>query len=161
MIDGTNVSSLEPPAWLVHLHSHLESHVRAEHEVLAKYLMTAQQTESKAFRYLVNLLIEDETRHHRIFSELVDSLNTAIDYGKVPIIPYVDFDRATSAPVIDGTKQLIAIEEDDARELKRLQHELQAVRDTTLWSLLVELMQKDTQKHVAILRFVEKHARVS
>ena len=46
----------------------------------------------------------------------------------------------------------------DARELKRLQRELRDVKDTTLWSLLVDLMQRDTQKHIAILRFVRKHA---
>jgi hypothetical protein len=33
------------------------------------------------------------------------------------------------------------------------------VKDSSLWSLLVELMQRDTQKHIAILRFVTKHAR--
>jgi hypothetical protein len=27
-----------------------------------------------------------------------------------------------------------------------------------LWSVLVELMERDTQKHIAILRFVRKHA---
>ena len=28
---------------------------------------------------------------------------------------------------------------------------------TTLWGLLVELMQRDTDKHIAVLTFVKKH----
>lgn len=160
-VDKTNESSFEPPVWQRHLLSHLTSHVQTEHGLLERYSATAQQTESKAFRYLVNLLIEDETRHHRIFQELVDSLKTATPYGKNPSIPYVDFYRADRAPVLDGAEQLLAIEEEDARELKQLQHELRAVKDATLWSLLVDLMQRDTQKHIAILRFVQKHARTS
>jgi rubrerythrin len=159
MVDKPKASRFEPPDWLFHLLSHLESHVRTEHGLLETYSMTAQQTESKAFRYLVNLLIEDETRHHRLFSELVDSLKTATTYGKDPTIPYLDFDRADHALVLDGTEELLTIEEEDVRELKQLQQELRAVKDTTLWSLLVELMQRDTQKHIAILRFVQNHAR--
>jgi hypothetical protein len=39
-----------------------------------------------------------------------------------------------------------------------LEHDLKDVKDTSLWELLVELMQHDTEKHLAILRFVQKHA---
>ncbi len=52
-------------------------------------------------------------------------------------------------------------EQKDARELKRLQRELRMVKDTSLWGLLVDLMQRDTRKHIAILRFVRNHARPS
>jgi hypothetical protein len=161
MVDKTTASGFEPPDWQRRLRSHLTGHVETEHGLVERYSVTAEQTESKAFRYLVKLLIEDETRHHRIFKELVDSLETATPYGKDPIVPYVDFDRADRALVLDGAEQLLAIEEEDARELRQLQHELRAVKDATLWSLLADLMQRDTQKHIAILRFVRGHARKS
>jgi hypothetical protein len=48
-------------------------------------------------------------------------------------------------------------EEQDRRELKRLRRQLRDVKDTTLWDLLVELMERDTERHIAILRFVSKH----
>jgi hypothetical protein len=57
------------------------------------------------------------------------------------------------------TDQLLKSERQDARELKRLRRKLRSVRHTTLWDLLVDLMERDTQKHIAILRFAQKHAK--
>jgi rubrerythrin len=134
--------------------------VEAERGLLEAYSAVAEQSSSKAFSYLVELLIDDEIRHHRLFTELAKSLKTQAELsGADPIIPHLDFVRTDRAGVLDATKQLIASEEQDAQELKRLQRELRDVKDSTLWSLLVDLMQRDTQKHIAILRFVRKHAR--
>jgi rubrerythrin len=150
------------------LYAHLTSHVEAERGLLEEYKAAAEHSPSKALRYLINLLMEDEIRHHRIFTELAESVR-AREIQNVeghwsdgnPVVPHSDFDqldRTNQAAVIDITEQLLQKEHEDARELKRLQRELRDVKDTTLWSLLVELMQRDTQKHIAILRFAKKHA---
>jgi hypothetical protein len=145
--------------WERDLWTHLTSHVETERVLLEEYSAVAERSPSKAFRYLVKLLIEDEIRHHRLFTELAKSLRTEAELRREdPVIPYMDFVHADRAAVLDATKQLITNEQQDARELKRLQHELREVKDTTLWSLLVDLMQRDTQKHIAILRFVRKHS---
>jgi hypothetical protein len=159
----TDVTAKPPrgaSSWELDLWTHLTSHVEAERGLLEAYSAVAEQSSSKAFSYLVELLIDDEIRHHRLFAELAESLKTQAELsGEDPIIPNVDFVRTDRAGVLDATKQLIASEEQDAQELKRLQRELRDVKDSTLWSLLVDLMQRDTQKHIAILRFVRKHAR--
>ena len=155
----TNESSRGASAWERKLWTHLTDHIEAERSLLEEYSVVAEQAQSKAFAYVVNLLIEDEIRHHRIFIELAKSLETeALLKREDPIVPYPDFDKADRAAVLDSTQRLLKNEEQDARELKRLQHELRDVKDTTLWSLLVDLMQRDTQKHIALLRFVKKHA---
>lgn len=160
MTSMTDESSRGPSVWERELWTHLTSHVEAERDLLEKYSAVAKQSQSKAFGYLVNLLIEDEIRHHRIFTELAKSLETeALMSRDEPAIPYPDFDKADRAMVRESTEDLLESEERDAGELKRLQHELRDVRDVTLWSLLVDLMQRDTQKHIALLRFVKKHAR--
>jgi hypothetical protein len=145
------------------LYAHLTSHVEAERGLLEEYKAAAEKTQSKALRYLINLLIEDEIRHHRIFTELVESLKSeeAAVREADPIIPHIDFfrsDRTEQAAIIDLTEQLLQKERQDAHELKRLKRELLDVKATTLWSLLVDLMERDTQKHLAILRFARKHA---
>ncbi len=158
MIDMTNKSTGGPSAWERDLWTHLTSHVEAERGLLEEYSAVAEQSQSRAFRYLVNLLIEDESRHHRMFTALAESLKTqALTVAEEPIIPDLDFDRADRTALLDATKRLIAKEGQDARELKRLQHELHLVKDTSLWSLLVDLMRRDTEKHIALLRFVKKH----
>ena len=69
-------SAAGPSAWARDLHAHLTSHVEIERGMLEEYRSAAEASSSKAFGYLVNLLIEDEIRHHRILTELADSLET-------------------------------------------------------------------------------------
>jgi hypothetical protein len=71
----------------------------------------------------------------------------------------MDFDKENRAEVLEVTERLLEREEGDLLELKRLRKELSDVKDTTLWGLLVELMERDTDKHIAILRFARRHAR--
>ena len=157
----TNESAAGPSAWARDLHVHLTSHVETERGMLEEYRSAAEASSSKAFAYLVNLLIEDEIRHHRILSELAESLETmSLRPGAPdPQVPYLDFNRTNKEAVLDLTETLLEREQQDAVELKRLQRELRDVKDTTLWGLLVDLMERDTQKHVAILRFVKKHTK--
>jgi rubrerythrin len=161
LIDMSDASSAGPSAWERELHAHLTSHVERERGMLQEYKSAAETSPSKALRYLVNLLIEDEIRHHEILNELAESLeNEAMLGGRDPIIPNMDFDQpANRDAVIDLTDQLLKKEQDDAQELRRLGHELRDVKDTSLWSLLIDLMQRDTEKHIAILRFAKKHTR--
>jgi rubrerythrin len=156
----TDASSAGPSAWERDLYAHLTSHVEGERALLQEYRAAAQTSPSKALGYLVNLLIDDEIRHHRIFTELAESLkNDALLRDKEPSIPYVDFDQTSNRDaVVDLTDQLLRREQADAQELKRLRRELRDVKDTSLWSLLVDVMERDTQKHIAILRFAKKQA---
>ncbi len=155
----TDESSAGPSPWERQLHAHLSAHVETERALLQKYTEVAERTDSKAFGYLVKLLIDDEMRHHRLFSELAGSLETeALVKGEEPAVPYLDFHRADHDAVLEGAKELLENEERDVGELKRLQRDLRDVKDTSLWALLVELMHRDTEKHIAILNFVRQHA---
>ena len=159
-IEMTDASSAGPSVWERDLYAHLTTHVDGERALLEEYRSAAVTSPSKALSYLVNLLIDDEIRHHRIFTQLADSLrDDALFTGKNPAIPRIDFDQETNRDaVLDLTDQLLRREQKDAQELKRLRREVRDVKDTSLWSLLVELMERDTQKHIAILRFAKKHA---
>jgi hypothetical protein len=140
------------------LFSHLSDHAAHEGALLDEYTHAAGATQSKALAYLIGILMEDERKHHRWFDELASSLQTeATLTGADPTIPRMDFHRADSVSIHDLTDRLLEHEKADERELKRLQHEMSDVQDTTLWGLLVDLMLRDTDKHIAILRFVNKH----
>lgn len=155
----TDESSAGPSPWERQLYSHLKGHVETEQAMLQRYAQVAEQSGSKALSYLVKLLIDDEIRHHRLFQELAGSLETeALMKKEEPVVPYMDFRHADRAAVLEGAKELLDNEERDLAELKRLQRELHDVKDTTLWALLVELMQRDTEKHIAILKFVRQHS---
>ena len=128
--------------------------------MLDEYRSASETSSSKAFGYLVNLLIEDEIRHHRIFLELAESLETiSLRPGEEPQVPYLDFNRNNNVAMLDLTEKLLQNERRDAVEMKRLRRELSDVKDTSIWDLLVDLMERDTQKHIAILTFVKKHTK--
>ena len=160
MTDMTNESWAGPSATDRTIYAHLTNHIATERGLLEEYSDIADRTESRAFRYLVNLLIEDEIRHHTIFSEIAESVETiALMKAREPAVPLIDFVRTDRDAVLDATERLLEHEREDARELKRLQRELRDTKDDSLNGLLVELMQRDTQKHIAILRFVRKRTR--
>jgi hypothetical protein len=144
--------------WEQDLYDHLTGHVEKERESLMAYADAATETESKAFAYVVGLLIEDERRHHQLFTSLAETLRTEAEMrGGEPPVPYLDFNRTDRQRIRQLTRALLDNEESDARELKRLHHVLRDFKDTTLWDLIVGLMRRDTDKHIAMLEFVLDH----
>ncbi len=137
---------------------HLTDHTAQEGAMLQEYAAIAETTESKALQYVINLLLEDERRHHRLFNEWAASLKSEAELSvSDPIVPRLDLDRVDRADLRETTRRLIAHEKSDAKELRQLRKELSDVKDTTLWGLLVDIMERDTEKHIAIIRFVQQH----
>jgi len=148
--------------WERQMFTYLTDHMRREGAMLEEYVAAAEDTRSKALGYLVNLLIEDEHRHHRFFSELASSLKSEAELSGVePVIPRLDLRLVDKAELLAVTRRLLEHEQSDAAELKRLHKEMRDLQDTTLWGLLIEVMQRDTDKHIAILKFVNDHAKGS
>lgn len=146
--------------WERKMFDYLVGHTRAEGAMLKEYVDTAEGTDSKAFEYVIKLLVEDELRHHRMFNELAASLKSEAELSaEDPVIPRLDLERIERTELLRMTNDLLAHERDDAAELKRLRKELRDVEDTTLWGLLVDIMARDTEKHIAILKFIVDHAK--
>ncbi len=61
--------------------------------------------------------------------------------------------------IVDLTKRFLEQERADAASLKKMSRELKDFKDTTMWPLLVKVMEKDTAKHIEILEFLRNHAR--
>ncbi len=163
---ATTVLRMEQPVlppsgasvWERQMFEHLIDHTRREGAMLEEYAAIAKATESKALKYVLDLLLEDERRHHRYFNELAASLKSEAELsGDDPVIPRLDLHRVDRAELRATTERLLEHEKSDAKELERLRKELRDVKDTTLWGLLVDIMERDTEKHIAILRFVQRH----
>ncbi len=146
--------------WEEELYRHLTTHARNERELLVNYQDAASESGSQAFQYLVNLIVEEEVRHHRLFEELAQALRTDAEMRREPpAVPRLDHWGARPELVVELTERMLAQEHQDQQELRQLSKQLVDVKDTTLWQLLVRLMQLDTEKHVEILEFVRKHAK--
>jgi rubrerythrin len=148
---GASVTERE----LVHL---LARHGQEEGKLLERYQRFAEGAASPAVRYLVQLILDDERRHHRLLAEVANTIawgwseNSPGD-ATPEILPQED----PGGPLAKETRELLAVEEADRAELRRLRKELRDYEDTTMWALLVDLMLLDTEKHTDILRFILTH----
>lgn len=148
--------------WERTLYDHLTSHELDERELLVEYQQAATKSQSAAFRYLTSLIIEDEARHHRLFRDMAESLRMDAEMrpGQPPV-PRRGGWGPDPREVVELSDLLVSHEEMDLEVLRRIRKELEDVRDTTLWGLLVRVMELDTLKHTEILNFVRRQARKS
>lgn len=146
--------------WEQEIYDFVTSHVATEGAILDEYQRLAEDPSgSSAFRYLAGLILADERRHHQLFNDLAESIRQGAElrHDDDPIPSLIGL-RADRDRIMATTVQMIEAERADARELKELAKKLKAVRETTLWGLLVELMQDDTSKHIRILEFIRDRA---
>ena len=136
--------------WEQDIYDYACDHVATEGALLEDYQQLAEdQSGSPAFRYLANLILADERRHHQLFNDLAESIRQMAEMRlEDEPIPSLHGLRADRERISSATERL----------LKQFAKMLKDVRDTTLWGLLVELMQDDTSKHIKILSFISERA---
>lgn len=146
--------------WEQQLYDHLIEHVNGEREILQDYERLAEETESPAFAYLAGLILDDERRHHQLLNDLAETIRTSATLSGEPTpIPDLGVFRADREKILADTERFLAAEEDDNRHLERLAKEMRDVRNTTVWQLIIHLIQQDNEKHRHILRFIRDRAR--
>lgn len=129
------------------------THADREEEALLSYQRLAEESEDEGFRYLVNLIIEDEIRHHKQISQMVNDVQSFV--SELDIRPRVPSLGASQSPEVRReTERLLAFEKEDAKELVQLRKELRKKGGYGVAPLLVDLMLHDTAKHTDILRFI-------
>ena len=146
--------------WEQDLYDQLTRHVKTEDAILSTYRQLAEDAGSPDITYLAELIEADERRHHRIFEELSRSVLAEAQLAEAPGgVPNVPLSRKDPTALLEATERLLAMEHEDRRALKELRRALRPVASTTLWSLLVETMELDTRKHIAILRHIRSIAK--
>jgi hypothetical protein len=152
------LTELPASPWDEELLAHFEEHVGDELNLIEEYLGIRDRG-PEYVRYLIDLILDDESRHHQTFKELVNHVRSGVDYRDYgPQVPYLQGSAEQRRALLEATDRFLAFERADEKSLRRLQKELRPVRDTTLFSLLVELMELDTKKHIAILEFIRRSA---
>lgn len=138
--------------------AHLDRHVANEQDVLASYARFAR-SEPNFVGYLVNLITEDEARHHRILREMLNRVVSDMEFReKVPSVPSIEFRGTDRERLAEETARFLELEREDLAGLKELAKILRRQRRGGLIPLLVELMEQDTKKHITILEFIAHSA---
>src|ERR1022692_222332 len=114
MKDDTRRALAAMSPWQRDLFTHLTNHVQSERVLLEEYSSLAKETGSNAFQYLVNLLLQDEIRHHTIFMELAATLKSeALLSVEETAVPAMDFYRIDPSSIVSATNLLLEREEED------------------------------------------------
>jgi rubrerythrin len=153
-------TNTKPPVglstWEHELYEHLTEHIENERTLVGRYAKLAEDAGGHV-AYLLKLIMEDEARHHRLFEEWRNALQSNAELREVPPqVPHLTR-SAEAERVKTAARELIEVERADERDLHHLQRSLKDVKHTTIWNLLVEMMALDTKKHQLILQFLEDH----
>ncbi len=136
----------------------LARHGREEGSMLEQYQRFAEEASSPAVRYLVKLILDEERNHHRLLAEMANTIAWGWSANSpAPATPEIFPQEDAGGPLASETKALLAAEEKDRAELRRLRKQLKPFEETTLWALIVDLVLLDTEKHTRILRFISDH----
>lgn len=139
----------------------LQAHERDEQDVIAAYEALASESPSETVRYLIGLILDDERRHHRVMGELANTLRAQATFEeRTPRVPYLDVRRDRDRDLLQETQRFLAIERKDRADLKHLARATRNVGGE-LDAFVVKLLRSDTERHIAILRFIEHLIRRS
>lgn len=135
----------------------LEQHGATEGVLLAKYEEIIERvTTDPAVRFLVQLILDDERRHHEVFEQMANAVRSFV--WEVPVEPRLPAAVRHHDPELhEATAELLASERQDRKELKTLRSTLRHHPASTFDALMVDLMLRDTEKHIAILEYVHDH----
>jgi hypothetical protein len=146
--------------WEADLFQHLTEHLETESVLLTSYQQLVDKADAPYVSYLIDLILEDETRHHRLFGELLNAMRASVERVDGTQVPLVTTTSA-ARELLEATERFLKAEQADARELKRLSRikGLRSMQGHSVWPLLVGLMERDTEKHQTILRFIRTQLR--
>lgn len=137
----------------------LELHADGEIDALRAYEALAGGSPDEHVRYVASLLLEDERHHHQLLAEMVNRVRGDAEWRPVePSVPYlgVSHDRAG---LLDMTAHLMDTERDDLRRIRVLKRRLRRHHSDSLLSLVTDILEFDTRKHLHILAFLRSTAR--
>ncbi len=135
----------------------LRSHGSREGSVLETYAGLVESCADAGVRFLLQLLLDDEARHHLHLEAMLNNLASFTEDRPIgPRLPMVG--PALAPELLAEMGSLVQFERDDARDLDGLRKALRSAGMPRQFELLVELMHHDTAKHIAILEYISKHA---
>lgn len=143
--------------WAQNLAHHLQEHMDTEREALREYAHLAEEKNDRV-RFLIQMILDDEVRHHRIFQDMVNWIRAehAQRDDMEPKFGSLSIKDEDPQHLLELTDQLLELEREDESELKELNKVVTEVADTAWWTVLVDSMRHDTRKHIMLLEAVKK-----
>lgn len=140
---------------LEQLQQAIEAHVTAERDSLQGYREIAERDPDPIVRLLLQLVLDDELRHHELLRRIAARLRDDIEWRQSDdALPSAGALRAPrSAAEIARVSEYVREERSGARHLHDIARRFGDMHQGVI-SLLLDSMARDSEKHERILRFV-------
>ena len=146
--DDGGVSSVE------RLQAIIESHATGEEEHMAGYRRLGKLSGDLVSAMLVDLVLEDEERHHALLRRMAARLGDDIEMTRsTSALPSTAPPTDTSATILALTREYAEDEHKGAGILRDLAKRASGLYGG-VFSLLLETMARDSEKHERIMRFI-------
>ena len=139
----------------------MESHAAQERDSMDDYRRLAATVGDPVVAMLMQMVLEDEERHHALLQRMAltlhDNLNWTHSSAALPTHAPTGAgpDGATTREAIAATRAFVDEERQGARYLRKLAHDERDIHGG-LFSLLLETMAMDSEKHEHVLRFIQQ-----
>jgi hypothetical protein len=127
----------------------------SEQDALAQYEYVRTASGDPVIALVMQLILEDEQRHHGLLKRIEATLRDALDWTHSPAaLPSSTAPRLPlPAHLVETTNALIKEERTGAHYLRELAHRNKDA-SAGLQSALIEIMAMDSDKHARLLQFV-------
>ena len=140
--------------------SSFAAHEREERQFLEDYRAVVERHENPLVRFLLQMIMLDEEKHHALVHTITSTLKSDLSWlhseEELPKLGQIS--AAEKDDLLKLTRTFIQTEKDGIKEYKAL---LKQTADCYggLLNLLIETIIHDSEKHLMILRFMEKRLR--
>jgi hypothetical protein len=133
----------------------VERHAIAEQDALSQYEYLRTASGDPVVALIMQLILDDEERHHGLLKRIEATLRDAMDWTHSPSSLPASAPPGVPVPVelVETASALIKEERTGAHYLRDLAHRDKDV-SAGLQSLLIEMMAMDSEKHARLLQFV-------
>jgi len=132
----------------------LAAQLSAEAQDLADCEDLAKRSDEPSVKLLLGVVVEDQQRHQALLESMVQRLHGGVDTYPTPSLhPVEDLAPLSEVELTAALRVLIRNDHEAARHLRHIGRQESAVFDG-LYSMLLEAIARDAEKHAAILRFL-------
>lgn len=136
-----------------------ESHDVNEEEFIRAYREMAEKSNDALIKFLLQLIITDEERHHEVMHAMASSLRGSISWTQSQdALPALGELGEEKGELLKLTADFIKLEKEGIKESKKLLKSTKGYYQG-LFGLLVTTTIHDSEKHVEILDFLHRRLK--